>query len=128
MVLPVITAEVDGNELILEVASTPPSRECGLSTRKQLAADHGMLFVLPLSGSFALWMKDTEIPLSAAFLDASGRIIAIEQMEPLRTDLVYRSPEPTRYALELNRGWFAEHGVAIGSTVRFSLPPDLDIR
>lgn len=127
MPLPMVTAEIDGNELVLEVAASQEARECGLSGHGQLPADRGMLFVFRQPGPIAFWMKDTELPLSIAFIDDTRRIIAIEQMEPMKSEPSYRSPEPARYGLEVNRGWFAKHHVTIGDTVQFTLPPGLQI-
>jgi uncharacterized membrane protein (UPF0127 family) len=73
-------------------------------------------------------MKDTSIPLSIAFIDDAGRILSIQKMAPFQTEARYRSPGPVRYALEVNQGWFENHGVSIGDTVGMELPGSLDIR
>jgi uncharacterized protein len=125
--LPVWHITVKGVSLTLEIAATPEQRECGLSNRVGLPTDAGMLFVLPETMPFAVWMKDTRMPLSVAFLDAAGQILAIEQMAPLKTDVIYESPRPVRYAIEVNRGWFIEHHVRVGDSIHLKLPPGLDI-
>ena len=71
---------IDGHRLVVEVASTPTARSCGLSRRKTLPEDRGMLFVYPAARDLLFWMKDTQIALSIAFLADSGRILSIQQM------------------------------------------------
>jgi hypothetical protein len=73
-------------------------------------------------------MKDTSIPLSIAFLDDNGRILSIQRMTPMQTDERYRSPQPVRYALEVNQGWFADHGIGIGNIVEMKLPAVIEIK
>ena len=126
--LPVGTVFVEGHSLEVELATTPTARSCGLSNRVQLSDNQGMLFIYPTPGPRNFWMKDTIIPLSIAFLDDSGRILSIHQMVPLQTDERYRSVQPVRYALEVNQGWFTDHGVGVGNTVRMKLPLVIDIR
>lgn len=84
--------------------------------RKELAADRGMLFVFPDERVLEFWMRNTEIPLSIAFAEGSGRIVRIADMEPRSEDLV-SSGVPARYALEVNRGWYAAHGVQSGDSL-----------
>ena len=73
-------------------------------------------------------MKDTHIPLSIAFLDDSGLISSIQDMTPMQTDERYRSLQPVRYALEVNQGWFAAHGIGVGDLVEMKLPLVIEIR
>ena len=63
-----------------------------------------------------MWMKNTRIPLSVAFIDSKGRIVNIEQMQP-ETEETHSSNGPVKYALEMNLGWFEKHGIASGTRV-----------
>ncbi len=96
-----------------EVAATPQARQVGLMNRKSLADNVGMLFVFPSGMRVCMWMKDTLIPLSVAFLDDEGRILNIADMQPgsLQT---HCSVAPARYALEVNRGWFLRRAILPG--------------
>ena len=114
--LPTAAIHVGNQRLDVEVAATPASRGRGLMFRKELPADRGMLFVFPEERVLEFWMRNTEIPLSIAFADASGRIVRIADMEP-RSEEIVSSGAPARYALEVNRGWFAAHGVSGGDTL-----------
>jgi len=105
--------------LHVEIAETGQDRATGLMNRTTLAPDEGMVFLYdqPNEGSF--WMKDTLIPLSIAFWDAGGGIAAILDMEPCEADpcRLY-DPEVTYVgAVEVNQGWFEDHGVNVGDTV-----------
>ncbi|MCB2147538.1 MAG: DUF192 domain-containing protein [Deltaproteobacteria bacterium] len=115
--LPTTVLSINGHDLVVELAATPPSRACGLSRRFALDENHGMLFVYPRSGPRTFWMKDTWIPLSIAFLDDSGTIINIEDMSPDQTQNRYRSNRPALFALEVNQGWYRLHGIKAGDKV-----------
>ena len=110
---------VGNSPLSVELAVTPEERARGLMYRESLADDRGMLFVFEYSGRWGFWMKNTLIPLSIAFLDRDGTVINIENMQPHDTTVTMPQGE-ILYALEVNLGWFARHGVRAGS--RIELP------
>jgi len=107
--------------LIIDVADTPEERARGLMNRESLPEDAGMLFVWPEDTASGFWMKDTVIPLSIAFIDAGGKIVGIQDMQPL-DETLHHSPSPYRYAVEANQGWFAERGIAVGDSVTLPEP------
>jgi uncharacterized membrane protein (UPF0127 family) len=108
--------EISGNPVIAEVANTPEAREQGLMYRKHLRGNHGMLFVFPESGVHALWMKNTSVPLSVAFLDEQGVIINIDDMVPF-SDEQHHSAAPAKFALEMPIGWFSKREIKPGAKV-----------
>lgn len=97
-----------------EVVADQSSRMQGLMNRRSMAPQQGMLFVFPEIGRHCMWMRNTLIPLSVAFLDREGRIINIENMQP-HTEISHCSARPARYALEMNLGWFASKGIKPGA-------------
>ncbi len=99
-----------------EIAATDATRTTGLMNRFSLQPDHGMLFVFKQPQPLAFWMKNTYVPLSIAFIAADGRILNIEDMAPL-TESTHPSRGPALYALEMKKGWFAQHGIAAGEPV-----------
>lgn len=117
LLLPFSTININGVNLSVEIASTSEARRCGLSNRNTLPENRGMLFVYPESSSLKFWMKDTLLPLSIAFLDYSGRIISIQDMSPMQSTKRYRSPDPAKYAIEVNKGWFTRHQIQIGDVM-----------
>ena len=84
--------------------------------RRALPADQGMLFVYPQHGHHCMWMRNTALPLSVAFLDESGAVINIADMAP-RSDTLHCASAPARYALEMNRGWFRQRGIEAGTRI-----------
>lgn len=114
--LPVRTLKVRGHAIEAEVASTDAQREQGLMYRTDMPADHGMLFVFEQPALYCFWMKNTLIPLSLAFLDDRGRIISLADMQP-RDEYSHCPPGPVSRALEMNQGWFGQHGVGIGDVI-----------
>jgi len=119
--LPVISINIEGHRIRAEVAERPEDHSRGLMYRRELATNRGMLFVYEQPRRLSFWMKNTFVPLSIAFIDDDGTIVHIEDMAPQTNDS-HKSPEAVRYALEVNRGWFAEHGVQPGSRTQFQLP------
>jgi uncharacterized membrane protein (UPF0127 family) len=126
--LPTAAISVKGHTLVVELATIPEARVCGLSNRVQLPENHGMLFIHPTLRPRTFWMKNTHIPLSIAFLDDSGRIVSIQHMVPMQTDERYHSPQPVRYALEVNQGWFENRGIEVGDVVEMNLPMVVNIK
>jgi uncharacterized membrane protein (UPF0127 family) len=106
--------------LSIEVAKTPEERTRGLMERESLPEDGGMLFDFGGAVNSAFWMKDTSFPLSIAFVDSSGRITSIMDLEPFDETPVKPADE-YRYAIEANRGWFSEHGIEEGFMVSIDL-------
>ena len=110
---------IDQREVWVEVARTEEERAKGLMNRKSLGKEDGMLFIFEEPGYHGFWMKNTFIPLSIAFIDREGKIVAITDMKPL-TLSTHNPPRPILYALEMNQGWFASKGIKVGDIVRFS--------
>ena len=107
---------INGKDLYVELATTDESRNTGLMFRESLSYNSGMLFMFPDSRPLSFWMKDTYIPLSIAYLNEAGEILNIEHMFPFNLTSV-KSLGNARYALEMNKGWFRENGIAVGDKV-----------
>jgi uncharacterized protein len=111
-----INVKVAGHALRVEVAETIEQRMMGLMLREKLARNDGMLFIFEDPGYHAMWMKNTLIPLSVAFIDGDGVILNILDMEP-QTEDQHMAAGPARYAIETNKGWFAERRIKAGDKV-----------
>ena len=105
--------KVGSHALKVELAATEPQRMQGLMFREKLGANDGMLFVFDTPEYQSMWMKNTLVPLSVAFLAPDGTILNVEDMEP-QTLEPHVSAGPSLYALEMNKGWFAAHGLKPG--------------
>jgi uncharacterized membrane protein (UPF0127 family) len=106
--------------VVAEVASTPQERERGLMFRESVPDGTGMLFVFGDEAIRGFWMDNTYVDLDIAFMDASYRIVDIQQLEAMSTE-VQDSRAPFMYALEVRRGWLAEHGVEVGDVARIEM-------
>jgi uncharacterized membrane protein (UPF0127 family) len=111
--MPVMELNAGFHRIEAEVAATDPNRQLGLMNRKAMPAQHGMLFVFTQENTHCMWMRNTLLPLSVAFLDEEGKIINIEDMSP-QTEDNHCARRPARYALEMNLGWFAQRGLKAG--------------
>lgn len=103
-----------------QLAATPEQRQIGLMFRKDMPQHEGMIFVFEQAAKQCFWMKNTLLPLSAAFIEDDGTIVNIEDMKPQTLDS-HCSAKPVRFVLEMNKGWFAKKGIKAGSKLAGSL-------
>ncbi|HEX2914453.1 MAG TPA: DUF192 domain-containing protein [Chloroflexia bacterium] len=99
--------------LVVELARTEQEQEIGLMGRTNLPDNRGMLFVYTSPVSLAFWMRNTPSPLSIAFIDEKGKILDIQDMQPLSDD-THSPGKPFLLALEVPLGYFARHGIKPG--------------
>lgn len=111
--LPVIELFAGMHRIEAELAANPESRQIGLMYRSFMAPQRGMLFVFADVAKHCMWMRNTLLPLSVAFLDENGLIINVEDMQP-KTEDNHCAARPARYALEMNLGWFRSRGWSSG--------------
>jgi uncharacterized protein len=113
----------------LEVAADPPSRTRGLSGRRSVPPNTGMVFLYPVDTTGGFWMKDTLVPLSIAYVAVDGRVIGVREMPPCRTDPCpsYEPGGAYRYAVELPAGAFRAAGVDRGDRVVPEDPASLPV-
>jgi uncharacterized protein len=97
-----------------QLALSPEHRTIGLMFRKEMPTNEGMLFVFEQASKQCFWMKNTLLPLTAAFVADDGTIINLADMKPQTTDS-HCSTQPVRYVLEMNQGWFAKRGIKAGA-------------
>jgi uncharacterized protein len=114
--LPVFELSAGMHRIEAEVAATPESRQTGMMLRTSMPPHRGMLFVFPEIAKHCMWMRNTLVPLSVAFLDEKGRILNVEDMQP-KTEDNHCSAKPARYALEMNLGWFRSRGLGAGFSI-----------
>lgn len=112
--LPTVSLQAGMRNIVAMVAKTPEQRQIGLMYRKEMAAHEGMVFVFEQPNVQCFWMRNTPLPLSAAFVDDDGTIVNIEDMSPL-SDASHCSKKPVRYVLEMNQGWFAKAHIKPGA-------------
>lgn len=96
-----------------QVASTQEQRSTGLMFRQQMPQSEGMLFVFENPSEQCFWMKNTLLPLTAAFVADDGTIVNLENMKPQTLDS-HCSQKPVRYVLEMNQDWFGKKGIKAG--------------
>ena len=96
-----------------QVAATNATRATGLMFRKEMPLAEGMLFVFEQPTVQCFWMKNTLLPLSAAFVADDGTIVNLVDMKPQTTDS-HCSTKPVRYVLEMNQGWFGKKNIKAG--------------
>jgi hypothetical protein len=114
--LPMMELTAGFHRIEAEVAANNAARMQGLMQRKSMATQRGMLFVFDRDAQHCMWMKNTFLPLSVAFIDETGKILNIEDMQPHSEDN-HCAAKPARYALEMNVGWFSQRGIKRGDRI-----------
>lgn len=112
--------KVGGVPLTVEIADTPEKTSRGLMFRQKLDEGTGMLFIFPDEEIRSFWMKNTFIPLSIGFFDSGKKLVDIQDMKPVKSELEsnppsYLSAAPARYALEVPKGWFKKKKIKLGA-------------
>lgn len=102
------------HQISAQVAQTPNQRSIGLMFRKEMLQAEGMLFIFEQPGMQCFWMKNTLIPLTAAFVADNGEIVNLMDMKP-HSEAPHCSIKPVRYVLEMNQGWFAKKSIKAGA-------------
>jgi uncharacterized membrane protein (UPF0127 family) len=100
-----------------QVALTPEQRQIGLMYREKMPQAEGMIFVFEQAAEQCFWMKNTILPLTAAFVADDGTIVNLADMKP-QTENPHCSAKPVRYVLEMNQGWFAKKGIKAGAKLQ----------
>lgn len=112
--LPRVKLTAGMHQIDTQVAHTPEQRATGLMFRREMPQHEGMLFVFEQPAGQCFWMKNTLLPLTAAFVADDGTIVNLADMKPQTTDS-HCSAKPVRYVLEMNQGWFAKRGIKAGA-------------
>jgi uncharacterized protein len=112
--LPRVKLSAGMYQIEAQVAQTVDQRMIGLMFRKEMPQHEGMLFVFDQPSQQCFWMKNTVLPLSAAFIDDDGTVVNVEDMKAQTLDS-HCSARPVRYVLEMNQGWFAKKGIKPGT-------------
>ena len=115
--LPTISLTVGSQSVRADIAHTEATRQIGLMFRPKMGKQDGMLFVFPEIAYHAMWMRNTLIPLSVAYMNERGVIVSIHEMQAL-TEAVHQAAGPVRYALEMNEGWFGSNKINVGDTIK----------
>jgi uncharacterized membrane protein (UPF0127 family) len=114
MTLPRVKLSAGLHQIDAQVAQNDEQRSTGLMFRKDMPQYEGMLFVFEQPSMQCFWMKNTLLPLTAAFVSDDGTIVNLADMKPQTTDS-HCSLKPVRYVLEMNQGWFAKKGIKAGA-------------
>lgn len=116
--LTVIKLYVGAHELQAECALSLQQMATGMMWRTNLDENAAMLFAFGRPHRASFYMRNTQVPLSAAYLDPDGVIREIHELKPLDETGSEADSDQIQYVLEANRGWFARHSVSTGAVVR----------
>jgi uncharacterized protein len=120
LTLPRVQLQAGMHQIQVQVAATPDQRAIGLMHRAEMPQTEGMLFAFEQATQQCFWMKNTLLPLTAAFIADDGTIVNLADMKPMTTD-AHCSTQPVRWVLEMNQGWFAKRGIKAGFKLQGSV-------
>lgn len=116
-----VKIKIANTDYKIELAKSISQRQVGLSNRKNLCANCGMLFVFGFEMDLPFWMKDTLIPLDMIWLDKNGKIVDIKNVtETNNSKNFYRNQSPAQYVLELNLNDSQKLNLKIGDIIDLS--------
>ena len=113
---PTIYLKAGSQSIQAEVVASDETRQRGLMFRESMGKNDGMLFVFTERAYHSMWMRNTPLPLSVAFMDDSGKILSIHDMQPF-SDTNHMAAGPAKYALEMNLGWYVTNKVRVGDRI-----------
>jgi uncharacterized membrane protein (UPF0127 family) len=116
--LPTVKLWIGAEEMTAEMALNGIQQQTGMMFRTNIAENEGMIFVFPYPHRASFWMKNTPLPLSAAYISPEGVILEIHQLEPHNTNAVKAVSENIQYVLETSQGWFERHNIRTNTLVR----------
>jgi uncharacterized membrane protein (UPF0127 family) len=111
--LPRTTLNAGMHLIQVQLAQDFEQRQIGLMWRKEMPQNEGMLFVFEQPSIQCFWMRNTLLPLTAAFVLDDGTIVNLADMKPMN-DESHCSKKPVRFVLEMNQGWFAKRNIQAG--------------
>jgi len=103
--------------IVAELCLTEVQIGTGMMFRKEMAENDGMLFVFSRPHRTSFYMRNTTLPLTAAYIDSEGAILELHDLEPLNETPVPAASDNVQYVLEMNRGWFKRHNIAVGAVI-----------
>ncbi|MDH5717428.1 MAG: DUF192 domain-containing protein [Spirochaetia bacterium] len=99
-----------------DMAVSDTEKNRGLMFRKKLEKNDGMIFIYNEPEILTFWMKNTQIPLSIAFVNKDNRITEIYDMKP-NDERIISSTTKAKYAIEANKGWFHKNYITTGAKI-----------
>jgi len=115
--LPITELRIGTKKISAEIADEDHERTAGLMFRKSLASDSGMLFVMDQTAPVGFWMKNTEVPLTIAYIDPVGLIKELHDLQPRDEKTVPSRFPNIAYALEMPQGWFSKNNIWPGERI-----------
>lgn len=113
------TVKIDNTVIEVEIAETPLARERGLSGRKTLGENKGMLFVFGEKNYHSFWMKEMKFPIDIIWI-SDDKVVDIAHNVPIVASeflKIYQPKEPVNFVLEVNAGFSEKHDVKVGDRV-----------
>jgi len=110
---PQAKAIINNSSFNLLLAKTPKEKEVGLSNKKSLPNNEGMLFKFEKAGYYSFWMKDMKFPIDIIFIKNNKIVTIYNDVKPPVNNkelAIYQPLEPADTILEINSGLAKKYG------------------
>ena len=116
--------KIGGNTLFVEVAETSMQQTKGLSGKRKLAENEGMIFVYPYPQQPTFWMYDMKFPIDILWVNERSIIgieknVSPESGTPALRLRRYKAPSAITSVVEVQAGWSEKHNITQGSNVEY---------
>ena len=111
---------INQTRINLEIAQTEAEMSRGLSGRKNLSQNSGMLFVYEKNNIPMFWMKDMNFALDIIWLNENKMVVGIEKnVLPNTFPQTFSPQSEIKYVLEINSGLADQWQIKIGDKAAF---------
>ena len=116
------TATIHNHTFKLELAKTQKEKEIGLSAKKTLEKDFGMLFPFEKPSYYSFWMKSMKFPIDIIFINNDRIVTIYKNVSPPKNPSeglqTFAPKEPADTVLEINAGLSEKYNFKEGDIVK----------
>lgn len=112
--------KISGQIIKVDLALTLETQSQGLSGRKSLKEDEGMLFIFKKPEPHYFWMKDMNFPIDIIWLGEDLKVVYVEKnAQPISFPTTFGPKEDSKYVLEVISGFSEKNNLKEGNKVEF---------
>lgn len=115
---PIGKVKLGGKTYKVEIAERGDLRNRGLMFRTDWPYADAMIFIFEREQTLSFWTKNTFLPLSIGYFDSKKRLVDVQDMKPVKSEMeepsTYPSAKPAMYALEVPQGFFKKNKIKLG--------------
>lgn len=115
------TVTISNHQFKVTIAKTPQDKQTGLSDKKTLPQDYGMLFPFDTADYFPFWMKNMQFPIDIIYINNNKIVTIFQNVQPPKSKEeslpILKPTEPANNVLEINAGLSQKYNFQTGNQV-----------